>query len=90
MSSCCLFEKPEVKIEYVDVIKEVAVHVEPPPKYEPLDLPIFYLDIIMPNAENVDKETAEAYYKSVIILIGEVKKRDNDLNAYRLIKPEEK
>lgn len=88
MSGCCLFQKPEVVTEYVEVFIEVPVVAEEPPKYEPVNLPIYDLSVIMPDAENIDKKTAEAYYQSIIILIGEVNKRDNDLNVYRL-KPEE-
>lgn len=70
-----------VKTEYVKVYVEVPVIPTKPPEYPKLDLPIFHLD---KNSE--PKTISEAYYNSVIILLGELDKRDSDLNVYRNFK----
>lgn len=84
----CCNKKSDVKIEYVDVYKEVPVVPKKPPVYEPADLPIYYLECL--NPETMDIETAKAYYKSVVILLGEINKRDKDLDVYRNFELEEK
>ncbi len=72
---CC---KPTIKTEYVKVYINVPVVPTKPPIYEKVDLPIFHL---AKKAE--PKDISEAYYNSVIILLGEVNKRDTDLDVYR-------
>lgn len=88
LTGCDNFIKREPSIKYVDVYIEVPVLPQKPPIYEPIDLPIYYLECI--NPETMDIETAKAYYNSVIILIGEIAKREKDLDVYRNFKLEEK
>lgn len=84
LSGCSSLFCPEPKIVYQTKTLKVMVPVKPqqPPDFPKIVLPIYTLD---KNSDN--KQVTSSYFDTILILLNEVEKRDNALNAYRDFTP---